>query len=214
MSIQLPVYNQQGKETQKIKLNPDIFDGKVNEGVLYQAVLMYRANRRKGTATTLTRGQVSGGGKKPWRQKGTGRARVSSIRSPLWRKGGVVFGPHFRDFGFELPRKIRIAALKSSLNAKLNENNLLILKELSVGSPKTKEAVKILSNLKLEKKNTLLMLEKIDINTKCSFRNIGFLEIVRASDANAYQILAVQKLIVTLNALKILVERIKDAYKK
>jgi len=212
--MQLPVYNQEGKKVQSLELDPSVFDGKVNEGVLYQAVLMYRANRRKGTADTLTRGQVSGGGKKPWRQKGTGRARVSSIRTPLWRKGGVVFGPHFRDFSFELPKKIRIAALKSSLNAKLNENNLLILKELNVGSPKTKEAVKILSNLKLEKKNTLLMLKKIDINTKLSFRNIGFLEIARASDANAYQILAVQKLIVTLNALKILAERIKDAYRK
>jgi len=212
--FKLPVYNQEGKEIESLELDPNVFDGQINQNVLYQAVLMYRANRRRGTADTLTRGQVSGGGKKPWRQKGTGRARVSSIRSPLWRKGGVVFGPHFRDFGFELPRKIRIAALKSSLNAKLNENNLLILKELNIGSPKTKEAVKILSNLKLEKKNTLLMLEKIDINTKRSFRNIGFFEIARASDTNAYQILAVQKLIVTLNALKVLAERIKDAYKK
>lgn len=209
--MQLPVYNQQGKETQKIKLDPAIFDGKVNEDVLYQAVLMYSANRRKGLAETLSRAEVSGGGKKPWRQKGTGRARVSSIRSPLWRKGGVVFGPHPRDFGFELPRKIRIAALKSSLNAKLNENNLLILDELNLGSPRTKEAVKILSNLRLEGGNTLLMLDKIDDNTKLSFRNIGFFEIIRASDANAYRILSAHKLILTLNALKILAERIKGA---
>ncbi|MFH1338810.1 MAG: 50S ribosomal protein L4 [Candidatus Omnitrophota bacterium] len=214
MSMQLPVYNQQGKETQKIKLDPAIFDGKVNEDVLYQAVLMYRANRRKGLADTLTRGEVSGSGKKPWRQKGTGRARVGSIRSPLWRKGGVIFGPHPRDFGFELPQKIRIAALKSSLNAKLNENNLLILDEVNIGSSKTKEAVKILSNLKLEKKSTLLMLEKIDINAKLSFRNIGFFGIIRASDANAYRILSANKLILTLNALKILAGRIKDAYTK
>lgn len=209
----LPAYNQEGKEVKKIELDSGIFDGKVNEDVLYQTVLMYRANRRKGLADTKTRGEVSGGGKKPWRQKGTGRARVGSIRSPLWRKGGVIFGPHPRGYGLQLPKKIRTVALKSCLNAKLNENNLLILDELKITAPRTKEAIKLLSNLKLEEKSTLLMLEKIDNNTKLSFRNIGFLDIMRVSDANAYQILSAQKLIITLNALKILVERIKSQTK-
>lgn len=128
--FKLSVYNQNGKQVKKVELDPDIFDGKINQDVLYQAALMYRANRRKRLASTKTRSEVSGGGVKPWRQKGTGRARVGSIRSPLWRGGGVVFGPHPCNCGFRLPKKIRIAALKSGLNAKLSENNLLIIDDL------------------------------------------------------------------------------------
>jgi large subunit ribosomal protein L4 len=210
----LPVYNQQGKEVKKIELDPGVFDGKVNTGVLYQAVLMYRANLRRGLASTKTRGEVSGGGRKPWRQKGTGRARVGSSRNPLWRKGGVVFGPHpERVFGFSLPKRIKLAALKSSLNAKLNENNLLILDDLKIDSPKTKEVAKILSNLKLNNKSrqqtALLILEDINDNVKRGFRNISFLDTVKAANINAYDILKVKKLIATFNGIKILVDRIK-----
>ncbi len=196
----------------KVTLDPAVFDGRVNQGVLYQAVLMYRANCRRGQASTLTRGEVSGGGKKPWRQKGTGRARVGSTRSPLWRKGGVVFGPHpCRDYGFRLPKKIRIAALKASLNAKLNENNLLILDDIKIDAPKTKQASKILSNLKLDNKTALLIAEKINANLKLSTRNIGFLDVIKAGNSNAYDVLRAKKLIITLDGLKILVDRIKNA---
>ncbi len=207
--ITLPIYNQAGKQVKKIELDPDVFDGEVNQGVLYQAVLMYRANRRRGLAQTLTRGEVSGGGRKPWRQKGTGRARVGSIRSPLWRKGGVVFGPHPRDYAFRLPKKIRIAALKSSLNDKLNANSLFILDELKIDVPKTKEAAKILSNLKLNNKTALLMLDKIDANVRLGFRNISSLDMVRAQNTNAYDVLKAQKLIISLKGFQILVDRIK-----
>ena len=207
--FKLPVYNQEGKQIKKIELDPDIFDGKVNQDVLYQAVLMYRANRRKGLAKTLTRCEVSGGGVKPWRQKGTGRARVGSTRSPLWRKGGVVFGPRPRDYSFSLPKKIRITALKSGLNAKLNENNLFILDDLKIDIPKTKQASKILSNLKLDNKSVLLMLKEINTNVKLSFRNINFLDMVKAANTNAYDILKVKRLMVTLDGLKVLVDRIK-----
>jgi len=210
--FKLPVYNQEGKEIESLELDPNVFDGQVNLDVLYQVVLMYRANRRKGLASTKTRGEVSGGGKKPWRQKGTGRARVGSIRSPLWRKGGVIFGPHPRDYSFRLPKKIKIAALKSSLNAKLNENNLLILDDLEVDVPKTKEATKILSNLKLNgNKSILLMLDKIDAKSRLSFRNINYVDTISAADTNAYDVLKARKLIVTLSGLKILVDRIKGS---
>lgn len=207
--IKLPVYNQQGKQIKKLELDPNVFDGKVNQGVLYQTVLMYRANRRKGLACTKTRKEVSGGGSRPWRQKGTGRARVSSIRSPLWRKGGTTFGPHPRDFGFKLPKKIKVAALKSSLNAKLDGDNLVIVDELNIEAPKTKKAVEVLSKLKVKDENLLLTLDNLNDNLKLSFQNIEYLDIIRASDLNAFNVLNAKKIIVTLNALKILVDRIK-----
>lgn len=210
----LPIYSQKGKQLKKIELDPDVFDGKVNQDVLYQAALMYRANRRKGLASTKTRGEVSGGGRKPWRQKGTGRARVGSSRNPLWRKGGVVFGPHPRDFGFSLPKKIKLVALKSILNAKLNEDNLVILDSLKIDSPKTKQAIKILCDLKLDNNSVLLMLDVIDDNLKLSFRNINFLDIMEASNSSAFDILKAGKLIVNLGGLKILVDRIKKELSK
>jgi len=213
-ALTLPVYSQQGKQLKKIELDGEVFDGKVNQDVLYQAVLMYRANQRKGLASTKTRGEVSGGGRKPWRQKGTGRARVGSIRSPLWRHGGVIFGPHPRDYSFRLPKKIKIAALRSSLNAKLDEEGLLILDELKIEDPKTKEAAKILSKLKLDNQRILLMLDKVSDNLRRSFRNIKFLEITNAADANAYAVLKAGKIIISLSALKILVDRIKKGISK
>ena len=110
-AITLPIYNAEGKEVDNIKLNLPVFDGVVNEAAMYQAINGYRANQRKGLASTKTRGEVSGGGKKPWKQKGTGRARVGSTRSPLWRHGGVTFGPHPRDFSYVIPAKIKSLAL-------------------------------------------------------------------------------------------------------
>ena len=122
-AITLPIYNTEGKEVDSIKLDAKVFDGTINTAAIYQAINAYRANQRKGFASTKTRGEVSGGGRKPWRQKGTGRARVGSTRSPLWRHGGVVFGPHPRDFSCRLPKRIKNLALKSTLNAKVKENN-------------------------------------------------------------------------------------------
>ena len=232
--VTLPIYNQQGKEMDKIELDAAVFDGQVNEAVLYQAILMYRANMRKGLASTKTRGEVSGGGRKPWRQKGTGRARVGSSRTPLWRKGGVVFGPGVEQvFGFSLPKRIKLAALKSSLNAKLNDNALLILDDLKIDTPKTKEAAKILTDLKLnsksrssvkgkdkskktgdfkksKKETALLIIDDINLNLKRSFGNIAYLDMIKAANTNAWDVLKVKRLIVTTNGIKILVNRIKN----
>jgi large subunit ribosomal protein L4 len=219
-AITLPIYNTEGKETDSLKLDQGIFDGIVNADAIHQAVLAYRAGQRKGLASTKTMGEVSGGGRKPWRQKGTGRARVGSIRSPLWRHGGVIFGPHPRDFSYTIPVKIKNLALKSSLNAKINENNFIVLDNFKIEQPKTKEAVKILSNLKIgrlkDKKNsktktikTLLLSDKLDKNLRLALRNIDFLSINRAQDTHAYEVLAANKLIVTRDGLRELTNRLK-----
>lgn len=212
-AVTLPIYNSEGKEVDKIDLDPTVFDGVINHDAIYQTVVNYRANQRKGLASTKTRGEVSGGGRKPWRQKGTGRARVGSIRSPLWRGGGVVFGPHPRDFSYNLSQKIRKLALRSSLNAKLKENNILLLSEIKLDQPKTKEVIKILENLKphLGRADTcaLLVADKIENQLRLATNNIGSLEINLAKDINAYQVLKAKKIIITKDGLKQIITRLK-----
>lgn len=210
-AITIPVYNTEGKELDSIKLDTSVFDGKVNTAAIHQTITAYRANQRKGLASTKTRGEVSGGGRKPWRQKGTGRARVGSIRSPLWRHGGVIFGPHPRDFSYTLPKKIKRLALKSVLCAKLKENNFIVLDNLRIENPKTKEAIKIFSNLKIDpqKIKVLLLLDKIDNNLRQALRNINFLNVNLVKDTHTYEVLVARKLIITKEGLKELTERIK-----
>ncbi len=212
--ITLPVYNSEGKEVEKIDLDAKIFDGEINKDAIYQAVVAYRARQRTGLASTKTRGEVSGGGRKPWKQKGTGRARVGSIRSPLWRHGGVVFGPHPRDFAYELSPKIKNLALKSGLNAKVKENRLTILDDLKIEKPQTKAMVKIFGNLKVDLKkvkpdNVLLYLGKVDEALKLSLRNIDFLKFHLAIDANVYDVLNARQLIITKDGLSALSKRLK-----
>ena len=137
----LPVYDMTNAKVGDIELSEEIFGVKVNEGLVHQAVVMQLASRRLGTHATKTRGMVSGGGRKPWRQKGTGRARVGSRRSPLWRGGGTIFGPHPRDYSFSMPRKQRRLAIKCVLSDKVNSDNLIILDSLNFDEPKTKKFV-------------------------------------------------------------------------
>lgn len=213
--ISLPIYSSEGKEVDTVKLNSAVFDGVINSDAIHQAVSAYRANQRKGIASTKTRGEVSGGGKKPWKQKGTGRARVGSIRSPLWRHGGVVFGPHPRSFYYKLPQKIKLLALKSSLNAKIKENSIIVLEDLKLETPKTKEAVKLFSNLKAvqangKKKNSLLLLlDKIDSNLKLGLGNIAFLNFGLAKETHTYDIMRHGKIIITKSGLNQLTDRLK-----
>lgn len=212
----LPVYNSEGKEVDTLKLNASVFDGSQNLDCLHQAIIGYQANQRKGLASTKTRGEVSGGGKKPWKQKGTGRARVGSTRSPLWRHGGVVFGPHPRDFSYAVPQKIKALALKTSLNVKLNENNFMILDEFKVGAPKTKQAVGVFSNLKLfsvkakKPHKVLFLTHKLDAQLKKVLRNISFLTVDLVSDCHAYKVMNSQKLLITKAGLALLTERLKS----
>lgn len=204
----VPVLNSEGKKVEDIDLPDAIFGNPVNGNILHQAIVMYHASQRQGTASTKERGAVSGGGRKPFRQKGTGRARAGSIRSPLWRGGGVVFGPHPRDFSYSIPRKVKIAALRESMNAKFLSKDLLCVDRLAVTSAKTKDFAKILNTWKLHEK-TLALLDNSDSDVYKISRNIPFFSLKRADDVNAYDILRNKKLLVTKAALKNLLKRIK-----
>jgi len=208
MSDNIAVYNTEGKQVEKIELNKAVFDGIVNNELLYQVVKMYQSNRRQGTASTKTRGEVSGGGAKPWRQKGTGRARVGSIRNPLWKGGGVVFGPHPRDFGYSLSKKIRLGALRSSINDRLNSGNVIIIDQIKLENLKTKEVARILKKLKIEDK-ALIVIDPKEQNISLAIRNIPGACVTRSSDLTAFDVLNFKKLILTKAALKGIISRIK-----
>ncbi len=204
----LPILNKMGKETDKIDLPEKVFGGRVNEAMLHQALVMYRAGQRQGTVDTKERAEVRGGGKKPYRQKGTGRARHGSSRSPLWKGGGVTFGPHPRDFSYTIPKKIRRAALKESLNAKYQSKEIICLEELQDKFSKTKEFAQVLTSLKLRGK-ILALLDGCDDSIKLVSRNIPRFDLKRAVDANAYDILRNKTLLITKTSFKKLLDRIE-----
>jgi len=202
------VHDIKGKKVEEFDLPESIFGGRVNEDVLHQAIVMYQANHRQGTASTKERADVSGGGKKPHRQKGTGRARAGSSRSPLWKGGGDTFGPHPRDFSYTLPKKIKISALKASLNARYLSNDLFCIDALIVDSAKTKDFFKVLKALKLHG-TILALIDKVDTSTQRASRNIPALNMVRASDVTAYDVLKNKKVLITKEAFKNLLKRLK-----
>jgi len=169
---------------------------------------MYQTNKRRMTASTKTRGEVRGGGAKPWRQKGTGRARHGSIRSPIWRGGGVVFGPKPRDVKYKMPQKKRILGLVSALNSRINEQAITVLDKLELPSFKTKEFMKILKNLDIKRK-ALFVDNDFSQNVKWSSRNIPNIELVRQQDLNAYWVLLYPQVVITEQAFKDLEARIK-----
>ncbi len=205
---ELNVVDSKGKKANSIELPKEKFGVHINDAVIHQAVVMYHANTRQGTVSTKGRAEVSGGGKKPWRQKGTGRARAGSSRSPLWKKGGITFGPKPRDFSIEVPKKVRIAALRESLNAKFLNNELICVDNVDVTSGKTKEFAKILENLKLTGR-VLAILDGCDEKTFLASRNIARLKLNRASDVTARDILSSKNLLVTKTALETLLKRIQ-----
>ena len=202
------VLNKNGERVESLKLNDKLFDGKVNKPLLQQVITMYLANQRKAHAKTKTRKEVRGGGKKPWRQKGTGRARVGSIRSPLWRGGGVVFGPQPKDWHYELPGKMKNLALAASLNAKVNEKKIAVIDELKLESHKTKELVNILKRLKLNDKNLVIISQGPDENLKRAARNIDKVCLLRAQDVNAHQVLVSDSVLMEKTALKNIEKRL------
>jgi len=204
------VYSLSGKKVDKFKLEPKIFNVTVNKPLLHQAITMYNANKRQGTASTKTRANVRGGGKKPWRQKGTGRARAGSIRSPLWRGGGVVFGPHPRDFGYDLPKKMKRLALISSLSAKTKDKEIIVLEKTpELKAPKTKDIVKILMALKTYRKRTLFLASERNINLMKSCRNIENLTLKTCDDFNAYDVISNSKVLFSKDIHECLVKRLK-----
>ncbi len=181
-------------------LKEEIFSAPIREHLFYEVVKMQLACRRRGTASTKTRSDVRGGGTKPWRQKGTGRARAGSIRSPLWKGGGVVFGPHPRDYSYSVPKRVRKEALKSALALKQREGALKVIKELSLKEIKTKALLEILK--RLEAVNSLIVIEERDERIEKSARNLPYTKVIRAEGLNLYDILRHDKLLLTEASLE------------
>ncbi|KOP79710.1 MULTISPECIES: 50S ribosomal protein L4 [Lysinibacillus] len=195
------VLSQTGASVGEIELNDAIFGIEPNEAVLFDAVVAQRASLRQGNHKVKNRSEVAGGGRKPWRQKGTGRARQGSIRSPQWRGGGIVFGPTPRSYSYKLPKKVRRLALKSALSAKVVEQNFLVLDALSLAAPKTKEFTKILKDLSLEKKS-LFVTADLDENVALSARNIPGVTVLTANGINVLDLLGHDKVVFTKSAVE------------
>jgi large subunit ribosomal protein L4 len=206
--VKIDVVDKNNKKSGSLELNSKIFNSKVNAFLLQQAVNMYLANQRKSFARAKTREEVRGGGKKPWRQKGTGRARAGSIRSPLWRGGGITFGPLAKDWHYQLPKKIKKQAIISSVNAKLNEGNVVVIADLDFSSHKSKEMAGFLKNLKINNDKVIIVSDAPGVNLLRSGRNIKNLSIARVEDVNAYDILVNDKLVFEKSALKKLEKRL------
>jgi large subunit ribosomal protein L4 len=193
--------NQTGSSVGEIELNDSVFGIEPNQHVLFDAVIMQRASLRQGTHKVKNRSEVAGGGRKPWRQKGTGRARQGSIRSPQWRGGGVVFGPTPRSYSYKLPKKVRRLAIKSALSSKVIDNNIVVLEDLAFNAPKTKEMTAVLKGLSVEKK-ALIVTADINENVALSARNIPGVTVVTANGVNVLDVLNHEKLIMTKAAVQ------------
>jgi len=195
------LYNTSGQQVGEIELADSVFGITPNRHVVAEAVLMQQASMRAGTHKTKGRSEVSGGGRKPWRQKGTGRARQGSIRAPQWKGGGTVFGPTPRSYAYKLPKKVRRLAIKSALSSKVSDNEIIVLDELKFAAPKTKEFVKVLKNLNVDRK-ALVVGAEYDDNVALSARNIPGVKFVTASGINVLDVVAHDKLIITKDAVQ------------
>lgn len=201
----IEVYDINGKKVKEVELKNEVFGIEPNEAIVHSVLVNFLANQRQGTQSTKTRSEVSGGGKKPWRQKGTGRARQGSIRAPQWIKGGIALGPKPRSYKYTVNKKERQLAIKSLLSSKVLENNLVVVDSLPLKDIKTKEMVKALSNLKVEGK-ALLMLPEKNENVQKSARNIEGVKTTLVGTINVYDLLKYNKLVLTLDTVKKLEE--------
>ncbi len=195
----LKVIDQNGKDSGKVTLSDDVFGIKPNESVVFDAIIRQRAGKRQGTSKVKNRSAVRGGGKKPWRQKGTGRARQGSIRSPQWRGGGTVFGPTPRSYAYSMPKKQRRLAIKSVLSQKLIDKDLIVLDKLTMSAPKTKDFVSMLSDLNVEGK---VLVVSDDKNVQLSARNLTNAKVVPVNGLNVEDAVNYEKLILTQDAVK------------
>ena len=198
------VYNKEGKEVEKLELNDSVFAAPVNEHLVHRAVVLQLANKRQGTQKAKTRSEVSGGGRKPWRQKGTGHARQGSIRAPQWTGGGVVFAPVPRDYSFKMNKKEKAAAMKSVLTTKLNEEKLIVVDALDFEAPKTKEMKAVLDNLKVAK--ALVVVDEAAANAILSTNNLKEARGVYSNSISVYDILKYDTVVVTKSAVKAIEE--------
>ena len=200
----LAVVDMEGKNVGTIELAESVFGIEPNAAVMHQMVVNYLAAQRQGTQSALTRSEVSGGGKKPWRQKGTGRARQGSTRAPQWTHGGVVFAPVPRDYSFKLNKKEKRAALKSALTSRVNESKLIVVDELKLDSIKTKNFVQVLNNLKVEK--ALVVLNDMDANVIKSASNVPTVKTAQTNELNVFDVLKYDTVVVTKDAVKTIEE--------
>ena len=198
------VYNKEGKEVEKLELNDSVFAAPVNEHLVHRAVVLQLANKRQGTQKAKTRSEVRGGGRKPWRQKGTGHARQGSIRAPQWTGGGVVFAPVPRDYSFKMNKKEKAAAMKSVLTTKLNEEKLIVVDALDFEAPKTKEMKAVLDNLKVAK--ALVVVDEAAANAILSTNNLKEARGVYSNSISVYDILKYDTVVVTKSAVKAIEE--------
>lgn len=195
------LYNVSGAQVGEIELSDNVFGITPNVYVLHDAVVMQQASRRQGTHKVKGRSEVRGGGRKPWKQKGTGRARQGSIRAPQWKGGGVVFGPTPRSYAYKLPKKVRRLAIKSALSSKVIDNEIIVLDQLLMNQPKTKEFTAILQNLKVDSK-ALVVAANYDDNVALSARNLPGVKFVTAEGINVLDVLVYDKLIITKDAVQ------------
>lgn len=205
--VKIKVRNIQNKEVSELELPEEIFDYPLKEHLIYEAVKNYNANQRQGTACTKTRSEVSGSGKKLWKQKGTGRARMGAIRSPLWRKGGTTFGPKPRDYSYAMPKKARRNAIKSVLSEKIRNDRLFILDELKLDSKKTKDTIKTLSNFAFDK--LLIVDQKDNSDLMLSTRNIPHIKAIDVGEMNIYDSLNYNYIMLSVDVVKRLMEVLK-----
>jgi large subunit ribosomal protein L4 len=200
------VYNMEGKEVGTMELSDDIFGANVNEHLVHMAVVQHLANMRQGTQKAKTRGEVSGGGRKPWKQKGTGHARQGSTRSPQWKGGGVVFAPTPRDYSFKINKKEKRAALKAVLTDKVQSSKLIVLDELKMDEIKTKKFAQVMNNLKVEK--GMVVIDQPDTNVLLSAKNLPYIQLSLVGTINVYDIVNAKTLILTKDA----VAKIEEVY--
>ncbi len=205
----VPVYDLEGNKTGEIQLSDYYFGCEINIPVMHFVVRSQLAAARRGTASTKNRSAVSGGGRKPWRQKGTGRARAGSIRSPLWRGGGTVHGPQPRDYSFKVNRKVRRLALRSALSARAVEDRVMVLEDFTFSEPKTKLAASIFRNLGVDDQ-VLLVLPGEDENVEKSMRNLPLVKVIRVDHLNTYDVLSSDRVVFTRASLERLQEGVQD----
>ncbi|MHB8882731.1 MAG: 50S ribosomal protein L4 [Thermodesulfovibrionales bacterium] len=206
---ELDIKDKSNKSVGKVVLAEEVFGITAKDGVIHNAVVNYLANQRQGNAATKTKGLVSGGGKKPWKQKHTGRARSGSSRSPLWRGGGTVFGPQPRDYSYELPKKARRLALRAVLSGKLADGEVVVIDDLSLDKPRTKDIVSILASLDLTGKSTLIVMPEYSKTVILSARNIPGVTVRRVTDLNSYEVAVHSRLLITRQAADVLSEASK-----
>lgn len=200
--MEIPVYSKQGEKVDRVQLDEKKFGMPIRTTLLRDTVMMYEANKRQGTASTKTKGEVAGGGKKPWVQKHTGRARAGSIRSPLWKGGGIAFGPKPRDYSYTIPKKAKKSALYSAIAVRVRDNEMMVVNDFQFDIPKTKEMASTLKALGVYGGSCLIVIPQANEKVWKSARNIPYVKVMTSSALNAYEVLKPKKILITRDALE------------